>query len=72
MDLAHQEAVLVELGVGLLGHADQGVAAAVDALHGVGGRVRAGLGQLREGLPQLLLIAAEDGSTRRLQREAIF
>lgn len=69
MDFADQEAILVKLCVGLLGHADQRVATAVDSLHGVGGRVSAALGQLREGLAQLLLVSAEDRNIKRLKWE---
>ena len=62
MDLPHQEAALIENGVGLLGHAHQGVPPAADSPHRVGGGVGTHVRQLREGLPELLFVTMETSS----------
>ena len=60
VDLADQEAALVELAVSLLGHAHQWVPSAPQPFHSVGGRVSSDVSQFRHRLPQLLLITAAD------------
>jgi len=61
VDLADQEAALVELAVGLLGDAHQRVSSSPEPPRGVGGGVCADLSQLGHGPPHLLFIASQGG-----------